>query len=117
MLNSLSPVGGTPTTNGVREVKRAHAVEAATAVKPETTAIPASPPAEVLQAMDQAAQTLAELRAQQINLKFEVDDSTRRVKVTVSDGEGRVLRQVPANDLGAFLAGGGRSGLVVDARG
>ena len=120
MLNSLPPVGGAQTTNGVREVRRAGPVEAAAAVKKaEPAGIPATPPAEVLAAMDEAARTLAELRSQQISLKFEVDDATRRVRVTVSDADGRVLRQVPASDLGSLLAGGGRggSGLVVDARG
>ena len=115
MLNSLPPVGGAQTTNGVREVRRTAPAEAATPVK-APAGIPASPPPEVLSAMDDAARTLAELRAQQISLKFEVDDATHRVRVTVSDGEGRVLRQVPASELGSFL-GGGRSGLVVDTRG
>ena len=120
MVNSLPPVGGAQTTNGVREVRRDRPVEAVAASKKvESAGIPATPPAEVLAAMDEAARTLAELRSQQISLKFEVDDATQRVRVTVRDGDGRVLRQVPASDLGSFLAGDARggSGLVVDARG
>ena len=115
MINSLPPIGGAQTTSGVREVKRERPVEAA--AKPqEPTTIPASPPAEVLHQVDEAARVLSELQSRHISLEFEVDDATRRVKVKVLDSDGNVLRRVPATELHSMLQTG-RSGLLVDERG
>jgi uncharacterized FlaG/YvyC family protein len=113
MINSLPPVEGAQTTGAVRDVKRP--VEAD--VKPqEPTTSPASPPAEVLREVDRAARVLSQLQSQQIDLEFEVDDTTRRVKVKILDGDGNVLRRLPATELHSVLQGGG-CGLFVDERG
>lgn len=69
--------------------------------------IPSSPPAEVLKALDTAALVLEELASKQINLHFEVDDRTQQVRIQVTDGEGRVVREIPPTELAEIAAGSG----------
>ncbi|MEA2395736.1 MAG: hypothetical protein QOJ82_3627 [Solirubrobacteraceae bacterium] len=58
------------------------------------SALPASPPASVLDDMDRAAQVAAELRAQARELHFETNGNGR-VTVQVRDLDGNVIRTIP----------------------
>jgi uncharacterized FlaG/YvyC family protein len=77
----------------------------------------ATPPAEVLLALDRAAQVLDDLAARQINLQFEVDPHTQAVRVRVFDGDGNLVREIPPDRLLGILAGSPVGGLLVDAVG
>jgi hypothetical protein len=77
------------------------------AVKVEVgNAIPASPPAEVLDAMGTAAKSYDHLAATSRALSFKIDEATGRVLVSVHDPEGKVLFTVPGSKA-LEIAGGG----------
>jgi FlaG protein len=75
---------------------------------------PKSPPPELRQELDVAAQVIEQLSQQQVNLHFEVDEQAGSVRVQVLDSKGNVLREIPARSLLDTLSGGG---LLVDQRG
>jgi hypothetical protein len=110
--------------NGI-ELQSAFPVRARTANAPATASpepaapthsepIPATPPNEVLHALDRAAQVLQRLAAQDVHLHFEVGED-QKIRIQVVDDEGNVLRQIPQQQALDLLAGHG--GLAVDARG
>jgi len=68
------------------------------------TAIPASPPADVLDEMYSAAKVADKLRAQGRELHFEPGDSGR-VVIQVRDLDGKVIRTVPPSQA-LDIAGG-----------
>jgi hypothetical protein len=63
--------------------------------------IPASPPAEVLEAMDAAGRVARELHATGRELRFVPPEGGAggRVRVEVRDLDGHVLREIPPNEL------------------
>lgn len=63
--------------------------------------IPASPPAEVLDAMDAAGRVARELHASGRELRFvpPADSGDGRVRVEVRDLDGNVLRTIPPSEL------------------
>lgn len=67
--------------------------------------VPATPPAEVLYALDRAQSVIAELASRQVNMRISVDEETDRIKVALYDGEGRLIREVPASHATAMLSG------------
>jgi hypothetical protein len=71
-----------------------------------------SPPAELQQELATAQQVIADLASRQVNLHFEVDHSTGKVRVEMIDGTGKVIREIPARRLLDTLSGGG---LLIDA--
>lgn len=79
--------------------------------------IPASPPADMLEELDRAAGVIDDLAARNVNLHFEVDDKTHKVRVQVVDGEGALLREIPATRMLDMLASGSMTGLAVNAVG
>jgi hypothetical protein len=60
--------------------------------------LPASPPAEVREAIGAAAARAAELRASNRELHFHKDEKSGRVIVQVRDLEGRVIRTIPPSE-------------------
>jgi uncharacterized FlaG/YvyC family protein len=73
-----------------------------------------TPPAAVQQEFDVAARVIEELSSRQVNLHFEVDHSAGKVRVQVLNGDGAVVREIPARSLLDTLSGGG---LIVDQLG
>lgn len=71
-----------------------------------------SPPVELQQDLATAQQVIADLASRQVNLHFEVDHSTGKVRVEMIDGTGKVIREIPARRLLDTLSGGG---LLIDA--
>jgi hypothetical protein len=67
------------------------------AVKVDVSGIPASPPPEVLDAMNVAANVHDKLAAIDRGLSFKIDDATGKVVVTVHDANGKVLFTVPGS--------------------
>jgi len=78
------------------------------------TPIPPSPPPEVHEALDVAAQVLRQLEAQEIDLHFEMA-SDHTVRIQLLDHDGRVIREIPASKVADALAGSGS--LAIDERG
>jgi hypothetical protein len=75
---------------------------------------PPAPPPELQHELNVAAQVIEELSSKQINLHFEVDDDSNSVRVQVLDGDGKILREIPARSLLDTLSGGG---LLIDKHG
>ncbi len=73
-----------------------------------------TPPAAVQQEFDVAARVIEELSSRQVNLHFEVDHDAGKVRVQVLNGDGAVVREIPARSLLDTLSGGG---LIVDQLG
>jgi hypothetical protein len=72
---------------------------------------PGSPPPEVQADLATAQQVIADLTARQVNLHFDVDHETGKVRVEMVDGNGQVIKEVPARRVLDTLSGGG---LLVD---
>jgi len=72
---------------------------------------PGSPPPEVQADLVTAQQVIAELAARQVNLHFDVDHDTGQVRIEMVDGNGRVIKEIPARRVLETLSGGG---LLVD---
>ncbi len=70
-----------------------------------------TPPPELQRDLATAQQVIAQLSARQVNLHFDVDQSTGKVRVTMIDGNGKVIREIPAQRLLDTLSGGG---LLID---
>ena len=108
--NDVSRVAAprTPATSGQRGVESPSA----------GAEVPETPPAEVLDALDAAAQVLDDLRQKQVNLSFstEGEGALKRVRVEVRDSSGQLVREIPPRHLLDLLAGDTR-GVTVDERG
>jgi hypothetical protein len=93
---------------------RARAVESSEAAG----VIPATPPPEVLDALDTAAQVLQDLKSKQLNLSFSVEGegAMKEIHVEVRDGTGALVREIPTQHLLDLLAGD-THGVAVDERG
>jgi uncharacterized FlaG/YvyC family protein len=104
MEHGLTPIGGSAAPNRFTPVRRSASTESQKSDQPPSA----------LQAEYQAAaKVLEDLAAQHVNLHFEIDDANR-VHVQVLDGDGKVIREIPARSLLDMLSGGG---LMVDERG
>ena len=73
-----------------------------------------TPPPAVQADLDVAAQVIEELASRQVSLHFEVDHEAGTVRVQVLDGDGSVMREIPARSLLHTLSGGG---LLIDQHG
>lgn len=71
----------------------------------------ASPPPEVQQDLATAQQVIDDLTARQVNLHFDVDHETGKVRVEMIDGNGKLIKEIPARRLLDTLSGGG---LLID---
>jgi uncharacterized FlaG/YvyC family protein len=70
-----------------------------------------SPPPEVQQDLATAQRVIADLAARQVNLHFDVDHETGKVRVEMIDGYGKVIKEIPTRRLLDTLSGGG---LLID---
>jgi hypothetical protein len=59
------------------------------------SAIPASPPADALDAVDRAGRRAVDLASQNRELNFRQDDKTGRLVVEIRDLQGHVLETIP----------------------
>ncbi len=79
--------------------------------------IPSAPPADMLEELDRAAAVIDDLAARNVNLHFDVDEKTQKVRVQVVDGQGELLREIPATRMLDMLSSGSMTGLAVNAVG
>ena len=107
MLDGITPYGGQPQVSGPsrKTVERADATFKVAAAQEPAFGFPATPPPEALAELDKAARVLDELTTKQVDLHFEVDAASDRIHVQVRDGQGNVLREIPATKLLDVLAG------------
>ena len=107
--------------NGPPSIDRTTSVDRTSRTAPASAAgvydIPAAPPADLLTELDRAASVIDELQSRQVSVRFEVDEKTNKVRVQVVDGEGKLLREIPATRMLDVLASGSASGLAVNAVG
>lgn len=68
--------------------------------------IPASPPQEVLDAVDAAGRVARELHEQGRELRFEPGGEDGRIRVEVRDLDGNLLREIPPSELLDVATGG-----------
>jgi hypothetical protein len=67
--------------------------------------ITSTPPAEVLDAIDRAAERVEALQAQNRRLHFFMDEETKRVIIEVQDHQGTVLRTIPPSHALDIMSG------------
>lgn len=79
--------------------------------------IPASPPADLLTELDRAASVIDDLAARQVTVHFDVDEKSGKVQVQVLDGQGNLVREIPATRVLDVLASGNARGIAVNAVG
>lgn len=104
MVNGPSRLGGLEGPSPFREA--GGRVQSPGAFRLEqASAIPATPPPEVLQALDNAARVLEELASRRLSLHFEYDDAINQVRVQVTNAEGKVVREIPPSTLLDIAAG------------
>jgi hypothetical protein len=75
---------------------------------------PSEPPAALTAEYQAAARVIEDMAAKQVNLHFEIDDDSNKVRVQMLDKNGDVIREIPARSLLDSLSGGG---LLIDERG
>jgi flagellar protein FlaG len=68
--------------------------------------MPASPPAEVLDAVGAAADRVVELASENRTLHFELDERSKRVVIQVRDLDGNVLKTIPPSKALDVMSGG-----------
>jgi uncharacterized FlaG/YvyC family protein len=91
---------------GQRDVQRGRAQStAASRTDSAPASISATPPPDVLEALDTAARVLEELAAKRISLHFEYDDHANQVRVQVISGDGKLVREIPPSVLVDIAAG------------
>jgi FlaG protein len=85
----------------------AAAAPVATAPRVDTVelSLPASPPPEVLDEVDAAAERAEALAAANRELHFRIDDESGRVVVEVRDFDGNVIRTIPPSEALEIMAG------------
>lgn len=67
--------------------------------------IPSSPPAELHDQIDAAAQRVDELKADGRELHFSFNEHSKRVEIQVRDLKGNVLRTIPPSHALAVISG------------
>jgi hypothetical protein len=117
MLDGIPPLSSLDRPAGVRKpVVRSEPPKAPEAVEGLYDPFPESPPAEVLESLDHAQGVIADLRKRQLSLEFSMDEVANRIRVTVKDAEGHVVREVPVGHALETLSGD-RGSIAVDAVG
>jgi hypothetical protein len=76
------------------------------AVSVDLAGIPASPPPEVMDEVAASADHVEWLRQHNRELRFHVDEETRRVEVEVRDLNGRLIREIPPSEALDSMSGG-----------
>lgn len=109
-LPSLGPVGRPAAT-----ARTAAARATVPVAGPPDLSLPATPPAAVLEALGAAQDVLKSLDTRELRFSISQDDG--KVHVKVVDGEGSVLREIPAKHALDVLVGETTIGLGVDAVG
>jgi hypothetical protein len=94
-MTGIGPIDGVRATQ-VGTTRRAQGATAAKASfgLPTGTGIPASPPPEVLQALDRVQRVASELQSRGLGVSFDVDE-TQRARVRVVNAQGGVVREIP----------------------
>jgi hypothetical protein len=101
MIDNIKSAGTGPVYPAAPTSRSSAAV--APAETPADTSIPDTPPAEVLHALDQAQQVMADLKSRQLALRFDVSDG--HVRAQMVDSDGNVVREIPARHGLDMLAG------------
>jgi uncharacterized FlaG/YvyC family protein len=114
MIDPVRPTYGPVPTSPARETQRARPKPVAeTAVAAE---IPTTPPAEVLENLNRAAEVLQELASKRLELRFAIGKD-KHVEVEVRDADGQVVRRIPATSALEMLSGGSGPSLLFDSLG
>jgi hypothetical protein len=100
MSYDIGSVGRTPApapSRTARSSAPAHTQAAHAADTVTVDTIPASPPAEVHEAMGVANQAYHDLKADGSELRFKINESTGKLSVEVHDVHGNLMFTVPAS--------------------
>ena len=88
------------------QAARSHVQNASNDGWAQATGVPATPPAEVLDALDTAARVLEELASRRIGLHFEYVEAKHEVHIQViNEDDGSVVREIPPGALLDLAAG------------
>jgi hypothetical protein len=110
MSFDIGSVGMTPAPGAPARASKSSNVAAASSTSDSDTVtvdtIPASPPAEVQDAMGVANQAYHNLQATGTELRFKVNEATGKLSVEVHDVHGNLLFTVPASTALDVASGG-----------
>jgi uncharacterized FlaG/YvyC family protein len=107
MSFDIAPVGRTPGTAPAASNKTQNTAPGNAAQDSVTVdTIPSSPPPEVYEAMNVAAQSYDNLQASGQEMRFKVNEGTGKLVVEVHDLHGKLLFQVPASKALDVASGG-----------
>ncbi len=104
MVFGPSQVGAPDPVFG-REAQRARQSAPAAQTFELPASVPATPPVDVLEALDTAARVIEELASRRLTLHFEYDEERNHVRVQVTNDEGKVVREIPSSELLDIAAG------------
>ena len=91
-----------------QDVSRGRVQNASNDAWAQASSVPATPPAEVLDALDTAARVLEELASRRIGLHFEYVEDKHEVRIQViNEDDGSVVREIPPGALMDLAAGTG----------
>jgi hypothetical protein len=105
MIDRITPSTPLEAPAASRPVARKNPEFKLQAVETLPGGVPATPPPEVLYALDRAQSVIAELASRQVSMRISVDEETSKIKVALYDGEGRLIREVPPSHATAMLSG------------
>lgn len=115
-MDGLSPIDSSQAATATKVARQPGPPKLfAVGASPAEDQLPDLPPAEVLDALDQAARVLNELDHKQINLRVSHDPKTNELHVHVRDEAGGAEQEIAPHKLLNVLAGD-TTGLGVDAK-
>jgi hypothetical protein len=104
VIDGIGPNDGPRRAQQAPAARKAAPAAARFSLAPSDTGIPATPPPEVLQALDRVQRVARELRSQGLDVRFGIDE-TQGAKVQIVDAEGNVVRDVPVVQALDLLSG------------
>jgi hypothetical protein len=90
MIDNIASAG----TGPVYPTSPAKRVTPVTPASAADTAIPDTPPAEVLHALDTAQQVMADLQSRNVEIRFAMDGG--HVRTQLVDNKGQIIQEIPA---------------------
>ncbi len=106
MPESLSPIGDGQVTGGIKASSSRGSQPLSDDGPRAEHGLPATPPVEVLDALDRAARVLGELDRRNMTLELLLDEGSGQVRASLSHEGGCGSRELSASDVLNLLEGG-----------
>jgi hypothetical protein len=106
MIDNVSSIGSGAPHAPLPPVRASASEQTAPATQSTSDASLATPPAEVLNALDSAQRVLADLHSRKLDLRYDVDPETKRVRAQIVCADGNAVREIPVQHALDLLSGG-----------